>query len=77
MRRLILALAVGLALPGCTAQWADQCQSLGLQRGSGDFAQCVLAKEAMFTASMNSLAANLNALAIANTPQRIYVQRGW
>jgi hypothetical protein len=68
-----------LSLSGCTGMWKNQCAELGLQPGTQEHAQCVLVKEVEFSNAMNQLSANLNALAIANTPQtyNVYVHRGW
>ena len=65
----VLALIAALSTTACTARWKDQCAEIGIPAGTPAFAQCVLIKEARFADSMNALATNLNALAIANTPQ--------
>ena len=71
LRATALALTLAL-LAGCSGQWRNECQGLGLQPGTSDFAQCMLMKEAMFVDTMNQISATTNAVS-NSLPQRVNV----
>lgn len=68
---IIRIVAIGLlaSLTACTAHFKSQCQDIGLEPGTSEFAQCVLWKEARMVDAINQASAQISAAAIAATPQ--------